>query len=298
MNNNEKTFNGLIIKGIGGFYYVKTTEDVFECKAKGRFRKEKITPLSGDKVKITVRENQENTIDEIFERKNKLQRPPVANVDKLLLIVSTKFPSPNTLVIDKMTAIAEKNGIEPVIVVTKTDIEPADKVMEIYRKTGYRVYSFSSIEGSDDLEKIKAEFKDCLTVLTGSSGVGKSTLLNAIDETLELPTAEISTKLGRGRHTTRQAEVFDLCGGRVVDTAGFSSLDIINNDVILKEDLRKYFKEFEEYLGECKFVSCTHTKDKGCKIVEMVNAGEISESRHDSYKAMYEDAKQIKSWEV
>lgn len=298
MNNNEKKLEGLIVKGIGGFYYVQTQEGVFECKAKGKFRKEKITPLSGDKVSITVRENQENTIDEIFDRKNKLQRPPVANVDKLLIIISTKHPSPNTLVIDKMTTIAEKNDIEPVIVITKTDLEPADKVIEIYQKTGYRVYTFSSVSDLKDLEKIKAEFSGVLTVLTGNTGVGKSTLLNAIEPNLELPTGDISIKLGRGRHTTRQAEVFDLCGGKVVDTAGFSSLDFVNNDVILKEDLQCYFKEFDEFLGQCKFVSCAHVNDKGCKIVEMVEKDVISKSRHDSYVSMYEEAKNIKEWNL
>lgn len=298
MNNNEKTLNGLIVKGIGGFYYVQTADGVFECKAKGRFRREKITPLSGDKVVITVRQNQENTIDEILERKNKLQRPPVANIDKLFIIISTKYPSPNMLVIDKMTTIAEKNNIEPVIVVTKTDLEPADKVIDIYEKTGYRVYSFSAENNGEDLEKIKAEFSNCMSVLTGNTGVGKSTLLNAIDPNLQLPTGDISIKLGRGRHTTRQAEVFNLCAGLVVDTAGFSSLDFVNNDIILKQDLQYYFKEFDEYIGQCKFVSCAHVNDKGCKIVEMVNQNVISKSRHESYISMYEEAKNIKQWDL
>ena len=207
--------DGVILKGIGGFYYVKTAEGVFECKAKGKFRKEKISPLAGDKVSITVRNDEENTIDEIAQRKNFLIRPPVANIDKLFIVVSAAKPKPNTVIIDKMTILAEKNNITPVIIITKTDLADHDELMAVYESTGYKVYSFS-IEDLSEIDAIKDELKGCLCAFTGNSGVGKSTLINALNGELSLETGEISDKLGRGRHTTRQAEVFPVGEGRLI----------------------------------------------------------------------------------
>lgn len=289
--------NGLIMKGIGGFYYVETADGIFECKAKGKFRKERIVPLAGDRVKITVRDGEENTIDEIFERKNCLKRPPVANIDTLMIVVSVADPAPNTLVIDKMTVLAEKNRIEPVIVITKTDLGFFDELMDIYEKTGYRVIAVSGKTGVG-VDEVKAVLKNRLTAFTGNSGVGKSTLINAVCPELSLETNEISTKLGRGRHTTRQAEIFHAGGGLVIDTAGFSSLDFQGEDIILKDDLQYYFPEFDRFLGQCRFVSCSHTGDKGCKILEAVEKGEISRSRYDSYMALYNEVKDIKEWQL
>ena len=291
------TENGLIMKGIGGFYYVETADGIFECKAKGKFRKERIVPLAGDRVKITVRDGEENTIDEIFERKNCLKRPPVANIDTLMIVVSVADPAPNTLVIDKMTVLAEKNRIEPVIVITKTDLGFFDELMDIYEKTGYRVIAVSGKTGVG-VDEVKAVLKNRLTAFTGNSGVGKSTLINAVCPELSLETNEISTKLGRGRHTTRQAEIFHVAGGLVIDTAGFSSLDFQGEDIILKDDLQYYFPEFDRFLGQCRFVSCSHTGDKGCKILEAVEKGEISRSRYDSYMALYNEVKDIKEWQL
>lgn len=291
------TENGLIMKGIGGFYYVETADGIFECKAKGKFRKERIVPLAGDRVKITVRDGEENTIDEIFERKNCLKRPPVANIDTLMIVVSVADPAPNTLVIDKMTVLAEKNRIEPVIVITKTDLGFFDELMDIYEKTGYRVIAVSGKTGVG-VDEVKAVLKNRLTAFTGNSGVGKSTLINAVCPELSLETNEISTKLGRGRHTTRQAEIFHVAGGLVIDTAGFSSLDFQGEDIILKDDLQYYFPEFDRFLGQCRFVSCSHTGDKGCKILEAVEKGEISRSRYDSYMALYNEVKYIKEWQL
>ena len=284
-------YDGIIIKGIGGFYYVETAVGIFECKAKGKFRKERITPLAGDKVVITVRVDKENTIDEIKERKNFLRRPPVANIDCLAIVVSSVSPVPNTLVIDKLTAVAEKNSIEPILIFSKTDLADVDNLVEIYSKTGYKIFI------NTQTEEIKTYLKGKLTAFTGNSGVGKSTLLNRLCPELNLATNEISEKLGRGKHTTRQAEIFHVGEGLVIDTAGFSSLEILDNDVIFKKDLELYFPEFEEFLGQCKFTSCSHTTDKGCKILEMVEQGVISKSRHKSYFSMYNDAKNINEWE-
>ena len=291
------TDNGLILKGIGGFYYVETADGVFECKAKGKFRKEKRIPLAGDRVRITVRDGEENTIDEIYERKNCLKRPPVANIDTLMIVVSVADPAPNTLVIDKMTVLAEKNRIEPVIVITKTDLGSCDALSAIYEKTGYRVVSVSGKTG-EGTQAVKELLKNRLTAFTGNSGVGKSTLINAVCPGLALETNEISTKLGRGRHTTRQAEIFHVADGLVIDTAGFSSLDFLGEDVILKDDLQYYFPEFEKYLGQCRFTSCTHIGDKGCKICEAVENGKISRSRHESYIALYNEVKDLKEWQL
>ncbi len=290
-----KCLNGLIIKGIGGFYYVETAEGVFECKAKGKFRKERISPLAGDRVKITVNENMENTIDEIEPRKNVLKRPPVANIDCLLIVISTCEPVPNTLVIDKMTVLAQKNGIEPVLVITKTDLKSSEEIRSIYEKTPYKIF-----EVSDDssVEKIKAFLKGKLTAFTGNSGVGKSTLINKLAPALSLETNKISDKLGRGRHTTRQAEIFHVGEGLVIDTAGFSSLDFLGADVVLKNDLQFFFPEFKPYLTECKFTSCAHIGEKGCKVCEAVAEGKISTSRHDNYIALFNEAKNIKEWEI
>ena len=289
--------NGIILKGIGGFYYVETAEGVFECKAKGRFRREKISPIAGDKVSITVNSNAENTIDEIDERKNFLLRPPVANIDNLLLVVSMCEPAPNTLVIDKMTALAERNGITPIIVFSKTDLASADEFVDIYKTTGYSIFTVS-LEDKSDLEKIMSLLSGKLTAFTVNSGAGKSTLINALCPSLALSTAEISSKLGRGRHTTRQAEIFHVGDGLIIDTAGFSSLDLISNDPILKEELALYFPEFQEYIGQCKFTSCAHIGEKGCKICEMVQKGIINKSRHDNYIELYNQAKNIKKWEL
>lgn len=289
--------NGLIMKGIGGFYYVETANGIFECKAKGKFRKERMVPLAGDRVKITVRDGEENTIDEIFERKNCLKRPPVANIDTLMIVVSVSNPAPNTLVIDKMTVLAEKNHIEPVIVITKTDLGSAAELRTIYSKTGYRVLTASGKTG-EGIETVKELLRNRLTAFTGNSGVGKSTLINAVCPGLCLETNEISTKLGRGKHTTRQAEIFHAGDGLVIDTAGFSSLDFIGEDVILKDDLQYYFPEFEKFLGQCRFTSCSHISDKGCKILEKVRSGEISQSRHESYITLYNDVKDLKEWQL
>lgn len=290
-------YEGLLIKGIGGFYYVEVAEKVYECKAKGIFRKEKITPLAGDRVVITVRENGQNTIEEIKERKNFLSRPPVANIDKLFIVSSTCEPNPSTLIIDRLTVIAEKNNIEPIVVFTKTDLKDSKELEEIYRLSGIKCYSVSC-ETGEGIEAVKAEITDGISAFTGNTGVGKSTLLNAIDPTFVRSTGEISSKLGRGKHTTRQVELYKIGNAYVADTPGFSSLDIESGEVILKDDIQFYFREFNDYIGSCRFTSCAHIADKGCSIVEAVENGKISKSRHESYKMLYDEVKNIKEWQL
>ena len=296
-NNMSEQQKGLILKGIGGFYYVETALGIFECKARGVFRKQKITPLAGDRVVISVNENQENTVDVIEERKNELTRPPIANVDIMAIVVSTINPKPSTLIIDKLTAIACHKGIEPVIIITKTDLASSDELTSVYSSVGIKTVCVSSQTG-EGIDEVKNLVSGKICVFTGNSAVGKSTLLNKLDETLSLKTGEYSNKLGRGRHTTREVELFEFCGGYLADTPGFSSLDFEKSDLILKDELPYCFPEFEKYLGGCKFSTCSHTCEKGCKIVEAVESGEIPLSRHNSFVSLYNDAKNIKEWEL
>ena len=288
---------GTIIKGIGGFYYVEAAGEIYECKARGVFRKEKITPLVGDSVEISVEENGKNSIDSIGERRNFFNRPPISNVDKLVIVSSTCDPKPNLLIIDRLTAVAYYKNVQPVIVFTKDDLNSADEYIEIYSHTDIPVFSVSNKTG-EGVEDIKALLDGSISVFTGNSGVGKSSLLNCIMPDIELETGEISKKLGRGRHTTRHVELFKVGNGYIADTPGFSSLDFETNDIIMKDELADCFPEFSEYLGGCKFTSCAHVNDKGCKVLEAVNRGEISKSRHESYVTLYNEVKNIKEWQL
>ena len=290
-----KKLKGIITKGIGGFYYVEVANATYECKARGIFRKNKITPLVGDSVEISVNDNAENTIDLIYDRKNFLIRPPVSNNDNLIIVVSTVEPKPNFFVIDKLIATAEYKNVEPYIVISKTDLSSQDEIIYAYQNSGIKVISLNN---EDSIEEIKSIMNNKISAFTGNSGVGKTTLLNRLDNTLNLSTGAISDKLGRGRHTTRQAQLFNVCGGYVIDTPGFSSFEFEKTEVIRKDDLAYCFREFREYLGTCKFTSCAHVNDKGCSICEAVQNGEISEIRHNSYIQLYNQAKEIKEWEL
>lgn len=291
---------GKIIKGIGGFYYVDADDTIYECKARGNFRKRGITPMVGDNVEITVNQegNRENTIDNILNRKNELVRPPLANLDTLFIISSIVDPKVNPLIIDKLVAIAEFKHIEPVIVFTKIDkSDDYNEYKNIYEKSGFKVIVCDNTVGSG-AGKIEAMLPGKISAFTGNTGVGKSTLLNNIFPHLNLETGETSKKLGRGRHTTRHCELFKVNGGYIADTPGFSSLDFERCEKILKEDLPYCFREFEPYLGQCKFNSCTHVNDKGCAVCEAVEKGMIQSSRHNSYISMYNDVKDIKQWQM
>ena len=290
---------GIIVKALSGFYYVKTENGIVECKARGVFRKKEFAPLVGDNVNITVTDTDANRgiIEEIIPRLNSLIRPPVANIDRLFIVVSTVSPSPNTFVIDKMTVLAENNNIEPIIVINKSDLENPNEIAEIYRRCGFRVFVVSATENKG-IEQLFQLFKDKLSVFCGNSGVGKSSLLNAIDNRFDISTAEISEKLGRGRHTTRHVELYESHGGFIADTPGFSSIDMERIEIIKKDELQYCFPEFDKYLGECKFTSCSHTKEKGCAVLSAVENGEIPQSRIESYRRLYEEASKYKDWEI
>lgn len=288
---------GIITKAIGGLYTVDASEGIFECKARGIFRKKHITPMCGDRVTISIEKDGSGVIEEIADRKSQIIRPPLANLDVLVFVCSTVEPKPNTLLLDKFIAIAEYKQIKPIVVFTKVDKMPDDDLAEIYRRSGFEVYSCDNItgEGSD---KVKAALTGKLSAFTGNTGVGKSSLLNNMFPELGLATNEISKKLGRGKHTTRHVQLYKLeGGGYIADTPGFSSFDTNRYDIIFKDKLADCFVEFGEFKDRCRFPDCSHTKEKGCAVIEAVNNGFIPRSRFESYVQMYDEAKQLKEWE-
>ena len=290
--------NGIIIKGIGGFYYVEAADGiVYECKARGVFRKEKITPLAGDRVEITVESNNKNSIDKILERRNFFKRPPIANIDTLVIVSSVCDPRPNLLIIDRLTAVASYKNVEPIIVFTKDDLQSANEFVKIYTNAGFKTFAVSN-ENGEGIEKVKSIIDGGITVFTGNSGVGKSSLINRMYPDFCLETGEISRKLGRGRHTTRHVELFKVGSGYIADTPGFSSLDFETNDLIKKDELAFCFPDFTDYIGSCRFSTCAHVNDKGCSLVEAVKNGDVERTRHESYVTMYNEVKDIKEWQL
>lgn len=283
----KATQRGIITKGIGGFYYIKAEDgEIHECKARGIFRKEKITPMVGDKVEIDG-----GSIVKIEERSSVMIRPPVANINLLLIVAAAASPSPNFTLIDKLLVYAEKQGIDACICINKTDVSECDEFFNIYRKAGYDVFCTSAKEkhGISDLEE---KLKNKVTAFCGLSGVGKSTLLNILTGE-KMETGDLSAKIMRGKHTTRHVELMELkVGGYVFDTPGFSSFEIMD---IKAEELCGYFREFCH--EGCRFRGCAHINEPDCVIREMVDKGEISQSRYESYKALYENLKNKKDWD-
>ncbi len=287
---------GILIKAISGFYYVSFDGNVYECKARGNFRKAGVSPVVGDIVEFSLTDNTHGIVEKICERKNLFNRPLVANVDKLFIVSAYSTPAPDTLMIDRLTALAVYNNIEPIIVFNKADMGSFDEFYNIYSNAGFKTYVVSAKDnvGIDDL---KAEMRDSVCAFSGNSGVGKSSILNALFPELQLKTGEVSDKLGRGRHTTRHTELFFVGDGAyVVDTPGFSTVDTNEDLYDFKLSLANCFPDFCEYLGGCKFTSCSHIAEKGCAVVEAVRSGEIQKSRHDSYVALMAELKDITAW--
>lgn len=292
-----RKYKGVILKGVGGFYYVEVSNNIiYECKARGIFRKNDVKPYVGDSVIISISDDSFCMIEEILPRKNELIRPPISNIDQLIIVSSVCDPSPSTIIIDKMIALAVNKGIKPIIVITKTDMPHEEKLKKIYETAGIRIIEFSS-KDLRNLGDIKDLLHGKISAFTGNSGVGKSTLLNCIDKDLLLETSSISSKLGRGKHTTRSVELFRICDSTyAADTPGFSTVDIERYEKIDKNEIQYCFEEFKPYLNTCKFTSCSHTCEKGCAVIEAVKSGDIDESRHDSYVYMYNEVKDIKDW--
>lgn len=290
-----KELQGILMKSIGGFYYVRSGENEYECKARGSFRKRGSSPVVGDRVMITVPDDGYCAIEQILPRRNQLKRPALANIDALVIVCSTVDPQPNYTVIDKMTAAAVNHQMEPVIVVSKNDLKNGDELAQVYRQSGIRVYQCSP-DSREETDALLSFLRGKVSAFTGNSGVGKSTLLNRLFPQLELQTGDISEKLGRGRHTTRVVELFELDGCFVADTPGFSTVDLQRYEMIDKDQLQYCFPEFEQYLGQCQFTSCAHTCEKGCAILAALEEGKIAPSRHRSYVQMYNEVKDIKPW--
>lgn len=289
---------GIIIKALSGFYYVILDGKVFECKARGNFRKIGISPLVGDRVEFEITAESKGIIDKVLQRKNSISRPPVANIDKLFIVSAYTSPEPNTAIIDKMTVIARYNNIEPIIVFNKCDMGSFEKWESIYKNSGFKTITVSAVSG-EGTDELIFELKDSVSAFTGNSGVGKSSLLNNLLGEEIIATGEVSEKLGRGRHTTRHTELYPLpFGGYVADTPGFSSLELDYKDYELKEKLPDLFWDFEDFIHQCRFSTCSHTKESGCALLEAVEKGKIEKTRHESYLLLYEEMKDLKPWQA
>ena len=288
---------GRILRSLSGFYDVLTPAGLVTCRARGILRKADSVPLTGDMVEITV-EKGKGMVERILPRKNSFVRPAVANVDALVVFAANVNPVTEPFLIDRVAAIAGDQEVPVILCVNKSDLDPAVDLVRIYKNAGFSVIS-TSAETGEGVEELRAMIQGKLTAFTGNSGVGKSSILNRLCPELALPTGEVSEKLGRGRHTTRHVELYALDAETLVaDTPGFSSFDTDQMDVILKENLQYAFPDFGPYIGKCQFHDCSHRKEPGCAVVAAVGAGELEESRYDSYLRLYEKASQIKQWEL
>ncbi len=295
MQGKDSLKQGMIMKVISGFYYVEIENKLYECKIRGTL-KQQIQAVPGDEVTINISENGINTIEKVYERKSFLRRPSVANLDNLLIVASTCDPTPNLLNIDKMIALAIKNDIRPILIISKSDLQSPDKLIDIYKQAGIDVYSFS-LYSKENTKKISKLTSNKISALCGNSGVGKSSLLNSIFPHFKLKTDETSKKLGRGKHTTREVELFKISPCTyIADSPGFSTIDLAKNGIEDKNEIQNLFPEFSRYLGKCKFSSCSHTCEKGCRIIKALQDDEINKNRHDSYINMYKELEGLKKW--
>ena len=294
------TFCGRIYKGVGGLYTVKLEQsgEVVSCRARGLFRARGISPEVGDRCRVELQPDDSGYIVEVHERTSLFERPPVANVTRLVIVASEAPPVTDRFLIDRMSALAVHKGVAPLLVINKCDLAPADALFRDYQLAGFPVMRVSAETGLGVDALQSAVCAEGITAFSGQSGVGKSSLLNRIYPRAAAPTGELSRRRGRGRHTTRHVELFDMDGGGIIaDTPGFSSFDDSEADRIPAAELARCFPEFEPYLGRCRFSDCSHCSDLGCAVVEAKKAGKIADSRHRSYVRMYSAAKLIKTWD-
>ena len=288
---------GRIVRSLSGFYDVKTNNEIITCRGRGSLRHGGVSPLTGDVVEISVAQGK-GMVERILPRKNRFVRPAVANVDQLVVFAANVNPVTEPFLIDRVAAIAGDQNVDVIICINKCDLDPAEDLMRIYKKAGYPVI-LASAETGAGVAQLRQMLKGKFSAFTGNTGIGKSSMLNALSPDLMLDTGEVSQKLGRGRHTTRHVELYQLDDDTyVIDTPGFSSFDTEQMDVILKENLQYAFPDFAPYIGQCQFRDCSHRREPGCSILRALNAGEIEQSRYDSYVRLYEKAEQVKLWET
>ena len=293
----NKKETGRIVRSLSGFYDVRVPAGIITCRARGILRKENCTPLTGDLVEITL-ERGKGMVEKVLPRRNSFVRPAVANIDALVVFAANVNPVTEPFLIDRVAAIAGDQEVPVYLCVNKCDLDPAIDLVKIYESAGFPVIC-TSAETGEGVEELRSLIKGKLTAFTGNSGVGKSSILNRLCPQLELPTGEVSEKLGRGRHTTRHVELYDLGEETyVMDTPGFSSFDTDQMDVILKENLQYAFPDFGSYIGNCRFDDCSHRREPDCAVRAALESGAIQPTRYDSYLKLYEKASQIKLWEL
>ena len=291
-----KIETGRIIKSLSGFYDVRTENKVITCRARGHMRRGGMSPLVGDIVDISV-EKGKGMVERIHPRNNSFVRPAVANLELLVIFAANVNPVTEPFLIDRVCAIAGDQEVPVCICVNKCDMDPGTDLAAIYRQAGYTVIQ-TSAETGQGVDELRAALSGKFCAFTGNSGVGKSSILNALSPELRLPVGEVSEKLGRGRHTTRHVELYDVDDALIADTPGFSSFDTDQMEVILKENLQYAFPEFGRYLGQCQFRDCSHRKEPGCAVTAALSSGDIGKTRYESYLKLYEKAMQINEWEL
>lgn len=288
---------GRIEKALSGFYYVNTGGETLQCRARGKFRREGLSPLVGDWVQVRELGNGEGFVEAVEARRNQFARPAAANIDQLVILASAAIPVTEPYLIDRIASIAALKGCQVLLCLNKCDLDSADELYDIYSRSAIPVLRVSAVTGQG-LDALREAIRGKLSAFTGNSGVGKSSVLNALLPSLALPVGEVSKALGRGRHTTRHVELFSLGKDTyIIDTPGFSSFDTAEMDLALKQHLPDTFPEFAPYVGDCRFTGCTHTKEKGCRVLQAVKDGLIPASRHRSYVRLYDELKDVKEWQ-
>ena len=288
---------GVILKALSGFYYVYCDGMTYACRARGKFRHRKITPLVGDRVMISVLDDQTGSLDDILPRTNEFYRPAVSNIDQMVIVVSQAIPVSDPFLIDRIITVAESGGCQCIICINKCDLDDGQMLYDTYCKAGFPTVRISARTG-DGVEELRALIRGKVSAFTGNSGVGKSSILNTLCPEMNLETGQVSDKLGRGRHTTRHVELHALDADTLIaDTPGFSSFDTERMELCRKTEMQNYFREFVPYLGKCRFQDCLHRKEAGCAVLDAVRAGDIGQSRHDSYVRLVDQAASIPDWE-